>query len=205
MRGSDLSEDLAFARKLAEEGAAAPSLSGRFSVLWGSLVMTALIIQWTIEIGWLMIHPASIGLLWLGVAILGGAGTAALSRGLANKPGLGSAINRSQNAAWPVVAIGIFLYAGAIAFAVVGRGQSPLLFDTIMPVAFLLYAAVQAASAALGRAAILHAMTVLSLVFAVVSAAMIGMPAVYLVAALGVGLTQIAPGLLALRAEPRTV
>lgn len=205
MRGSELSEDLAFARRLAEEGAGAPSLSGRFAVWWGSLVFLALVFEWAVESGRLDVHPAVIGLVWLGVCVIGNAGAFVLARGMGDKPGQGSALNRALNGIWPIAGFGLFLYAAAITVAVIGRGQPTELFATIMPVAFLVYAAVEAASAALTRRPSLRGMAGLSLVFAAATAAMIGLPEMYLVAALGVVLTQIVPGVMALRAEPAPV
>ncbi len=202
MHANELSEDLAFARRLAEEGARAPSLSGRFSVWWGALVTVALLVHWSIATGQLAVHPAVIGFIWLGVAVLGNAGTVVLARSLADKPGQGSALNRTEYGTWPVIGSGIVLYAAIITVIVIGRGQPPVLFDTIMPVAFLLYAAGDAASAALQRRSPFRSVSGLSLVLAGLTAALIGLPAMYLVAALGVVATQVIPGLIALRAEP---
>jgi hypothetical protein len=205
MTQTPLADDIAFVRQIAEEGQTTPSLSGRFRILWGSLTGFALIAHWLAMKEVFILPIEYIGAVWLGVGVVGGIASALLGRALDNKPGASSVGNQAQQAAWPVTGGGIFLYAAAIAFVVVGRGQSVVLFDTIMPVAFFAYAINEAMAARLFRRRQSHFLCAVALVFCAGTTALIGTAEVYLLAAIGVIATQFLPGIIALRREPSTI
>ncbi|MEL7482587.1 MAG: hypothetical protein AAGJ29_13625 [Pseudomonadota bacterium] len=205
MTKSPLVDDLAFARAMAEEGATAPSLSGRFAVMWGLLVTLALLAHWAVLRNILPIEPQYIGLIWLTMGVVGGIATAALRMTLRSKPGQSTAGNQAEAAGWPVVSLVLFSVAACIAASVFFRGQPPILFDMIIPMAFGFYTVMTALSARLFRTTSSQWQIWLSGLLAAGSAALLGHPDLYLLAAVGAVLTQIVPGILAMRAEPDAV
>ena len=204
MKSETMTDDLAFVRQLAEEGATTPALTGRFSVWWGALLTVMLVVHWSSVSGFGPVSGGQIGFVWLGMAIIGVIGASILGRNLDEKPGAYGPVNRVASRIWPVIGCGIFAYVGAIVFVVAVRGQSPVLFDTIMPAAFLLYGAASMAENVLTRSGSLI-VPVLCIVFCAALVALVALPAQYLVAALGVVLTQVVPGILTLRAEPSEI
>lgn len=205
MSNSPLADDIAFVRQMAEEGATAPTLGGRFSVWWGTLVAAALVCHWAIIAGHLPLESNMIGVIWMTMAIVGTIGTVILGRSLNNKPGLSAPGNRAESAVWPVISAGIFLYAIATAFAVAVREQPVLLFNTIIPIAFILHAVGAAIAGSLYRRSSPWMVVAASLILAALSMFWIDRPEIYLLAAVGVMITQIIPGLIDLRAEPKSV
>lgn len=205
MTNSSLAEDIAFVRQMAEEGATAPTLGGRFSVLWGVLVTLALACHWAVLEGLLPLAQDMIGAIWVTMAVVGTIGSSVMGRGLANKPGASAPGNRVGGAVWPVISGGIFLYAIAIAIAVSVRGQPVLLFNSIIPFAFILYAVGASIEGTLFRRKLPWVMVAVSMALAAITMVLIDLPVIYLLAAAGVVLTQIIPGLFDLRAEPKTI
>ena len=191
MTTTPLADDIAFVRQIAEEGQATPSLSGRFALMWGILVGLALTVQWLMLRGQFFLSIDYIGAVWLAVGIVGGVSSGFLGWSLRNKPGQSSAGNQAEQAAWPISGLGLFVYAIAIAVAVVGRGQPVILFDTIMPIAFLTFAINQAMAARLFRRKLLNVLSWLSIGFSIITASLVGTVDVYLVAAIGVVVIQV--------------
>ena len=205
MPQSPLTDDLAYIRQMAEEGATAPSLSGRYSLLWGSLVTVALITHWATLTGYISIPHNMIGAIWITMAVLGTMGTIIICRLLRDKPGQSSAGNRAESTVWPVMSLGIFLYATATGFAVALRDQPVILFDTIIPVAFTLHAVATSVSVPLFHTKTPWLLVIVSLALAACAMFMVGTSEIYLIAAAGVFLTQIMPAISTIRAEPASV
>jgi len=205
MANSPLADDIEFVRQMAEEGASAPTLGGRFTVWWGLLVSAALICHWATITGQFPLQPHMVGLVWMVMAIVGVIGNFVLGKALSDKPGLSAPGNRAESAVWPVITAGIFIYAIAIACAVTLRDQPILLFNTIIPVAFILHAVGAALSGSLFQRAASWMVVAVSLLLAGLCMFWIDRPEIYLLAAAGVFLTQVIPGLIDLRAEPKSV
>lgn len=202
---NSLADDIAFARSLAEEGAVSPSLSGRFAVMWGVLVTAALLTHWGVMAGHVPLPPEMIGLIWFVMGITGGIGGAVLGAGLKDKAGQSTAGNQAERAAWPVVAVTLFVIAIALMVSVVFRNQPTILFDMLIVMAFGFYAVMTSVSARLFREPRNYWRAGVSLAVATLSAVMIGAPVIYLIAAAGVVVTQVLPGIAALRAEPASI
>ena len=205
MNPQSRSDDLAYVRQLAEEGATAPSLSGRFSMMWGALVTLAFIAHWSVMAGIMPLPQQWIGLIWVTMAATGLVGGAIIGSTMGNKPGMSAPGNRANRAVWQVVTMGLFLYGAAIGFAVVFREMPFILFDTIIPVAFLTYAMTKAMAATLFRDRSRKPLVYVSLGLLAVSMVFIGRPEVYLIAALGVVLLHVVPGYMEWRAEPKDI
>lgn len=95
--------DLAYLREMAEAGAKAPLLGGRFMVWWGGLTGLVAFVHWLIITGTLDFGAQALWPLWLGYMVLGSVGSAVLGWSLRNKPGTGSMGNRVQQVLWPVL------------------------------------------------------------------------------------------------------
>lgn len=205
MEKPSLADDIAFARALAEEGAVAPSLSGRYAVMWSVLGCIAFTAHWAVVRQIIPVAPYAVGLIWLTMMVLGSVGSVLLTMSLRSKPGRSTAGNKAEAAGWPIVSIAIFGIAIAIAISVSFRGQSPILFDMIIPIAFAFYAVMTALSAKLFGTPAAQWRVVLSLALAFVSTALVGLPEIYLLAAAGIIVTQLIPGFAAVRAEPKAI
>lgn len=205
MSKSPLADDLDFVRQMAEEGAQAPNIGGRFGFLWGMVITVALLLHWTAFHDWSPIQPQHLMFTWIGSVLVGFVGQFMIGAGLSQKPGASSAGNRAGEAIWMILGPGFgFLFAG-IAIAVFVRDQSPMLFNMIMPAAFLAYAGAAGVSAALFRQKSQWVVAILCLVACFGTAALANTSEAYLIAAAGVFITQVIPGLRDLRSEPKSV
>ncbi|MEA3033333.1 MAG: hypothetical protein QOH86_1349 [Sphingomonadales bacterium] len=195
-------DDIAYVRRLAESGAHAPLKGGRFLVWWG-LLLTLAYVAHHFALGQ---HPsgngAVFGIIWISFGVIGGVGQVLLAKSMRAAPGGGSAGNRASRVVW---AAG----AGAIIAMVVGSGVAaqgpagPHAMDWIVPLAFACYACalIVTGSLARDRTVIVAGWGAIALVG--LSAALIASPYRYLLAASGVALTVLLPGLLLMLREPR--
>ncbi|HEX8483452.1 MAG TPA: hypothetical protein VF650_16250 [Allosphingosinicella sp.] len=195
-------DDIRYMRQLAESGAHAPLLGGRFMAWWGLLLASAYVAHHLALRGVIGDGKTVFAIIWIGFSLLGAAGQVVLTRGMADKAGSGSAGNRASRSVWLAGAMAIgSMFAGTAAAAANGAG--PATFDWIVPVAFAVYACALIVTGSLGK----NRVTVLAGAGAVLMVglftALILSPDRYLAAAAGVFLTVFVPGLLLLRAEPR--
>ena len=196
------SDDIAYVRQLAESGAHAPLIGGRFTAWWGLLLTIAYTLHHFALRGDIGDGGIIFGIIWFGFGVLGLAGQVALARGMPAKPGAGSAGNRASRSVWTgaAFAIGSMVVGCAIAAR---TGAGPAAFDWIVPVAFAVYACCLIVTGSLSANRV-------SLVAGFGAVAMVGLftalilhPDRYLLAAAGVTLTVLLPGLLLMRTEPK--
>ncbi|MGX6646444.1 hypothetical protein ACWCOP_00705 [Maricaulaceae bacterium MS644] len=205
MTQNDMRADLDYLKTMAEGGARAPSVGGRFALWWGGLAGLVLLTHWAIITGRLDLGHGALTPLWLGFLIVGGLGSAVLGRSIRGKPGLGSPGNRLSDAVWPAMGLSTSVFFFAVMGAVFTGRLDPVFFNLMLPVALLGYAigwmstafmvrswayALPAAAALMGMAACLFALTD---------------PAIYLIAALTVIASAAVPGAIQMLREPRTV
>ena len=100
-------DDLAYIRHLSESGARAPLIGGRFMAWWGLLLVLAYSAQHFATMGQLGSGPGIFGIIWGSFGLLGVGGQLLLARGLADKPGQGSAGNLAMRAVWVAGAFSI--------------------------------------------------------------------------------------------------
>lgn len=195
-------EDLRYVRQLAESGAHAPLLGGRFMAWWGLLLSAAYAAHHLALAGTIGDGRTIYLLIWSAFGISGLGGQLLLARSMPAKAGAGSAGNRASRIAWCTAALAIAsMVAGATAAAVGGAG--PAAFDWIVPVAFAVYACALVVTGSLARSRITMIAGAGAVVMVGLFTALILSPERYLLAAGGVALTVLLPGLLLLRAEPR--
>lgn len=195
-------DDLAYVRQVAESGARAPLLGGRFMAWWGLLVAAAWTLQHFALAGTIGDGRTIFGIIWGSFAVVGGAGQFVLGRTMPEKSGSGSAGNRASRSAWVAAAAAIVaVVIGAAVAAQTGAG--PATFDWSVPVAFSVYACALIVTGALAGDRTVIAAGAGAIAMAGIFTAFILSPERYLIAAAGVALTVMLPGLLLLRAEPR--
>jgi hypothetical protein len=193
-------EDIRYVRQLAESGAHAPLLGGRFLAWWGLLLTLAYTLQHFALQGMLGEGGAGFGLIWGGFGLLGGLGQFLLARSIAGKAGSGSAGNRASRPVWTAAAFAILsMFAGLL---IASRGEiGPTTFDPIVPVAFAAYACALVVTGALARSSVTKVAGAGAVMMVGLFTALIASPDRYLIAATGVLATVLVPGLLLLRAE----
>lgn len=195
-------EDLRYVRQLAESGAHAPLLGGRFMVWWGLLLTSAYVAHHLALRGAIGDGKTIFAAIWLGFSLLGVAGQIVLVRAMPDKAGAGSAGNRASRSVWLAGAMAIgSMFAGTAVAASTGAGAA--VFDWIVPVAFAVYACALIVTGSLGKNRVTVAAGAGAVAMVGLFSALILSPDRYLVAAAGVFLTVLLPGLLLLKAEPR--
>jgi hypothetical protein len=195
-------EDIAYVRHLAESGANAPLLGGRFMAWWGLLVAIAYAAHHFALRGDIGDGRTIFGIIWMSFAVAGLLGQFALARTMPRKSGAGSAGNRASRAAWISAACGIVSVVAGAAIAA-RNGAGPGTFDLSVPVAFSVYACALIVTGSLAANRIIFAAGAGAILMAGLFTAFILHPDRYLLASLGVALTVLLPGLLLVWAEPR--
>ena len=194
--------DIDYVRRLAESGAHAPLLGGRFMLWWGLCLTIAYVAHHLALTGAIGDGRMIFAWIWGAFSVAGVAGQLLLGRTMPAKPGAGSAGNRASRTVWMAAAAAIAsMVAGTILAARSGAG--PATFDWIVPVAFAVYASALIVTGTLARDSITRAAGAGAVVMVGLFTAMILSEQRYLLAAAGVFLTVFLPGLLLLKSEPR--
>ena len=195
-------DDLAYVRQVAESGARAPLLGGRFMTWWGLLVAAAYALHHFALAGEIGDGKTIFAFIWIGFGLVGLVGQFVLARTMPAKAGAGSAGNRASRSAWVAAACAILsVVVGAAIAATTGAG--PATFDWSVPVAFSVYACALVVTGSLAGDRSVKGAGAGAIAFAGIFTAFILSPERYLIAAAGAALTVMLPGLLLLRAEPR--
>ena len=195
-------DDLAYVRELAESGARAPLIGGRFMAWWGLLVTLAWGAQHLATNGIIGDGRTIFGIIWLTFGLVGTAGQLALARSMPPKAGAGSAGNRAAQSVWAAGAFAILSMVGGVAVLAQGPA-SYAVFDWIVPVAFAVYACALIVTGALAGEKVALVAGYGAVLMVGVYAALILDPNRYLIAAGGAAVTVLLPGLLLLAREPR--
>lgn len=197
------SDDLDYVRRLAESGAHAPLLGGRFMLWWGLCLTIAYVAHHFALRGTIGDGHSIFAFIWIGFSVAGVAGQLLLGRSMPDKSGTGSAGNRASHPVWMAAAFSITsMLVGTVIAA--QRGAGPATFDWIVPVAFAVYASALIVTGTLARDSITRVAGYGAAIMVGLFTALILSPDRYLLAAAGVFLTVFLPGLLLLRAEPST-
>jgi len=205
MMHNEATENLGYLKELAQQGANAPLLGGRIGLMWNILLIPALITHGLAITGRLNVPEDRIGMIWMAFGITGGILSVILARGLNNKPGSGSLGNRIESIVWPTTALLIFAFAISIGFAVGQNGSSTELFNMIVPFAFGIGTINMMLLGRITRQSFLTFAGLASGVFMVLTTVFIDSPNLYFLAAGGVVLSGILPGLAQMRKEPADV
>ena len=195
------SDDIAYVRQLAESGARAPLVGGRFMAWWGLLIAIGWTAQHLAVNGMIGDGNTIFGIIWGSFAIAGLAGQFVLARSMPGKPGQGSAGNRASRIVWSAGAMAIVSMVVGVALLAPRIGYD--VFDWIVPVAFAVYACALIVTGALAGERI-------AMVAGYGAVAMVGLftafildPNRYLVAAAGAAAAVLLPGVLLMLREPK--
>lgn len=206
MASQPSADEIAYIRQLAESGARAPLLGGRFTAWWGFLLVIAYIGQHLVLKGVLTPPNLMMAIIWFSFGILGAIGQMLLRSGVEEKPGAGSAGNLAVRAVWTAAALSIL--AMVIGTGLISKGGSPLTpgphpWDFIVPVAFAVYACAQWVGGSLAGNPMLKLAAAGAIVMVGLFTALSSWPDRYLLVAAGITFTTLIPGLLLVRAEPK--
>ncbi len=205
MNQSSLSEDLAYVRDLAEAGEHAPLLGGRFLTMWGALVSTAYFLHYatmTDMFGW---PQSAFAWIWGSFMVLGLAGQAILVRSIRNKPGGNSVGNRSEATVWMAGGFALFAYFIALIVKSFQTGVAAPGFESSLPIVFAVYGIGLITTGIMGKTKVQTYAGFGALSMIVLAVWFDGSAEIWAVAALGAFLTVHVPGLLMMRAEPKSV
>ena len=194
-------DDIAYVRRLAESGAMAPLVGGRFMAWWGLLIVIGWTAQHLALNGAIGDGGAIYGIIWGSFAIAGLLGQLLLARTMPGKPGAGSAGNRASRIVWSAGAMAILSMVVGVAFLAQRTGYG--VFDWIVPVAFAVYACALIVTGALAGERIATVAGYGAVLMVGLFTAFMLDPNRYLIAAAGAAATVLLPGVLLTLREPK--
>lgn len=198
-------DDLDFLRDMADAGAHAPLLGGRFLAWWGGVITIAYGLHYLIDSGRMGTGPETIGFMWAGMMVVALAGYFLLGALFPkDKPGSSSPGNRAD-IVWMAAGMSIFaFFMGAIPATASGI-MPPEAINYSLPMVFAVYACSLMVTGSLARNRILTIAAWGAIVLVGAMTFMAMQVEVYLVAMAGVFLCVFVPGLLLLKSEPKSV
>lgn len=198
-------DDLAYVREVAESGASAPLLGGRFLVWWGALVTLAYIGHYAILNGVAGLGTDALGLMWIAFIVIALAGHFAMiflfSR---DKPGASSAGNRASATVWMASGMVLFSFFAGVMIKSVLDGTASVGFNWSIPLVLGVYGISQLVSGTMSGSRGLMVAGWGGIVFVGITAIMIGTAELYLAAAAAAAMIVLVPGVIMLRDEPST-
>lgn len=198
-------DDLEFLRDMADAGAFAPLLSGRFLAWWGGIMTLAYGLHYGIISGSLGVRPQYVGVMWMAAVAVALAGQFAMGALYpANKPGSSSAGNRAR-VVWTAAGLSIFAFFAGTVPASALESIPAIGVNYSIPLVFSVYACALMVTGVLAKDRVLTFAAWVSIVTVGVTAFRVAFADVYLFAMAGVFLTAFVPGLIQLLSEPKSV
>lgn len=208
-QNADIASDLAYVRSLAEEGAHAPLIGGRYYVLWGGLMGAASLVVYMNALELVKFGQTGFMVPWIIAGIVGWGVSFAMRRGVSAKPGAATLGNRTAAAVWFAVGIVMTMFFIGLLFAhdnYAGFGVPPyFLFSLLYPIGFVLYGVAFFSTATAARAPWLRYFAFLSWAFAIAMLFMLATAEQFLVGAVGILACAFAPGIMLMRNEPADI
>ena len=195
-------DDIQYVRQLAESGAQAPLIGGRFMAWWGLCLTIAYTAHYFALSGTIGDGDTIFGIIWICFAVAGTAGQLLLVRSMPPKAGAGSAGNRASRTVWAARAFAIVSMVVGTAIAA-NTGQGDQTFDWIVPVAFAVYACALIVTGSLASERVAVVAGYGAVVMVGLFTSLIQHPDRYLLAAGGVAATVLLPGILLMLREPK--
>jgi len=205
MNQSIAKDDLEYIREMADAGAHAPLLGGRFLAWWGGVITLAYGLHYLIASGRMGAGPETIGFMWMGMITLALAGYFLL--GLLfpkDKPGTSSPGNRAD-IVWMAAGFSIFAFFMGALPATVSGAMPPEAFNYSLPLVFAVYACSLMVTGSLARNRVLTTAAWAAIVLVGATTFLALQVEVYLVAMVGVFSCAFVPGILLLKSEPKSV
>lgn len=201
-KAEDPAADIAWMRRLAEEGRQAP-LEGA-SILFGAGLIygAAALFHWAVASGLAGFDMSAVNYSWIGATVLFFAVLILAIRRLKQTRSVTTAGNRASGVAWASVGWGIFALFAAMAMLSWRLGEEAALVSfALMPsVIMVFYGSGWAVSAAMQRSRPLWMLAIASFAAAPLLAALTGSAALYLAYAAALFLLMALPGFLLMRA-----
>ena len=197
------SDDLAYVREIAESGASAPLLGGRFLVWWGVLVTAAYLGHYAIIQGVAGLTLTALPILWTGFAVAGLGGYFLLLRFFpADKPGRSSAGNRVSANVWMASGFVLFSFFAGVTIKSFLDGAASSGFAWSIPIVLGVYGISQLVTGLMANTRWLMFAGYAAIAFVGITAILVDRAELYLVAAFAAAMTVLLPGILMMREEP---
>ncbi|HYC68076.1 hypothetical protein [Brevundimonas sp.] len=198
----DPAADIAWMRRLAEEGHRAPMQGA--SILFGAGLIygAASVAHWAIVRGLTGLDYSALNYVWLGATVLFFALLILAIRAIKRAGGVETAANRASGTAWASVGWGIFALSASMAVLVwkTGEEEATVLFALMPSMIMVFYGSGWAVTAAMQRSKALWGLAIASFAAAPLIAALTGSPDQYLAYAGALFLLMGLPGFLLMRA-----
>lgn len=205
----NLADDLAYVRSLAEEGAHAPLVGGRFYVIWGGLMAAASLLVYLNAVGFTKFGAAGFMAPWFVALAIGWGLSFLISRGVRAKPGAATLGNKTAASVWFAVGVFMTMFFGALLFAhdnYVDAGvPAYFLFSLLYPIGFGLYGVAFMATAVAARQTWLRYFALASWAFSACSLFFLATAHQFLIGALGLVICTLTPGIILMRREPNEI
>lgn len=201
----DTAADIAWMRRLAEEGAQAPMQGASILFAAGVIYGLGSLLHWAAVAGAVSLSEPMLSFIWLGATALFLIILTVVIAGLKRAGGVQTAANRAAGTAWAAVGWGIF--ALSMSMGVLGLvlgGSAALVTLALMPSMILVfYGMGWAVTAAMLKSRNLWILAIASFAAAPALAALAGQDAQYLAYAAALFLLMALPGWLLMRAAKR--
>ena len=199
---TQICEDLAYLKTLAEEGRGASVLAGPYMALGGGVFGITSLLAFAIEVRLLPLPAPALGWIWLASGLAFALALPFLNRRTRTRPGAASSLNESIGVVWTQAGIAIWVLFVAV-MAVGYRTSDWGVFNVFPSIILALYGLCWMAAAHLGRTHWLRRVGVGSFIAAVAVAAVAGGPLLWLAYAVALLALGLAPGLILMRQEGR--
>lgn len=198
----DPAADIAWMRRLAEEGRQAPMQGASILFAAGLIYGAAAVFHWAVASGLAGFDMSAVNYSWIGATVVFFAVLVLVIRGLRRAGGVETSANRASGTAWASVGWGIFaLFASMAALSWKLGGDSALISFALMPsVIMVFYGSGWAVSAAMQRSRTLWVLAIASFAAAPLLALLTGTAEQYLAYAAALFLLMGLPGFLLMRA-----
>lgn len=206
---SDLASDLAYVRSLAEEGAHAPLVSGRYYVVWGGLMTAASACVYLNALGVVNFGNAGFMAPWIVALALGWGLSYAMRKDVGGKPGAATLGNKTAGSVWYAVGLMMTMFFTALYFTHdkytdVGV-PAYFLYSMVFPIGFGFYGVAFWATSTAARVRWLKYFALASWAFSAILLFFLSTPHQFLIGAIGLVVCAITPGLLLMRREPGSI
>lgn len=197
----DGAADIAWMRKLAEEGAEAPMRGGSILMAAGLIYGLGSVIHWAAISDRIGLGDPQLGLIWLLATGLFLVVLTIVNLRLRGQAGVRTSANRATSAAWMSVGLGIFALFTSVAVIGLRMGEDTLLLLTLTPsIIMVFYGMGWAVSASMTRSHSLWWLAIGSFIAAPLLAALSGQDIQYLAYAGCLFVLMAVPGFLLMRA-----